>query len=387
MKVLVVHNAYQTRFVGGEDIVVRQEVAALQKQLGKASVFTYQVSNTKARFLPLMWEIWGSRRHFRAIQNCVHHHQIAIVHVHNFFPLLTPSVFQAAKRAGAVVIHTLHNYRWWCLKGDLFQEGKGHCEQCVSKRWAWPGVRYRCYRRSWIQSLVASLAFAWYRLKQYPLAIDAYFALNAQQQEWLQALRLPTKVLLKPNAIRRPKRMVPADKRADCVFVGRLEEAKGIYLLLKAWQSLPFRLHVIGEGPLSRELKQAYSQKNILFHGKLPHHAALRAMARAKYVLCPSLAVETFGLTVAEALSWGTPVIGCEIGTRLEWIIHEESGLLYPPTAAALRKGIQYAMTHPAYERLVKGARARSALFDAEHLTQTQLALYRQCLKEKEEAR
>ncbi|HRE31209.1 MAG TPA: glycosyltransferase, partial [Candidatus Berkiella sp.] len=165
--------------------------------------------------------------------------QIDIVHIHNFFPLLTPSVFAGAKASGAKVIHTLHNFRWWCMAGTLYRENKGNCEQCIGKALALPGILHRCYRNSWLQSSASALAFAWYRLKAYQQHIDAYFALSHFQLQKLLSWLPQQKLFYKPNAIEPATQLCPLTEKKGYLFVGRLEAAKGIEWLLAAWEALP----------------------------------------------------------------------------------------------------------------------------------------------------
>ena len=96
MKVLVVHNRYQSRHIGGEDLVVSREIRGLKARLGESSVFDYQVSNDDIVPTKLLYSIWGNQTHAERIHQMVKTHQIDVVHVHNFFPLLTPAVFQSA---------------------------------------------------------------------------------------------------------------------------------------------------------------------------------------------------------------------------------------------------------------------------------------------------
>jgi hypothetical protein len=127
VKILVVHNQYQSHQVGGEDVVVAKEIAGLTQLLPQNSVFQYVVHNDDIQLSHLAINIWGDTTHADNIKKLVQEHHITLVHVHNFFPLLTPSVFQAAKEAGAMVVHTLHNYRWWCRSGLLYRNDYGHC--------------------------------------------------------------------------------------------------------------------------------------------------------------------------------------------------------------------------------------------------------------------
>src|SRR5438034_940292 len=53
-----------------------------------------------------------------------------IVHVHNTFMMMSPSVFAACREAGVPVIQTLHNYRLFCPAANFVRDGKP-CEECV----------------------------------------------------------------------------------------------------------------------------------------------------------------------------------------------------------------------------------------------------------------
>ena len=70
-----------------------------------------------------------------------------MVHVHNFVPFLSPSVYYACNEAGVPVIQTLHDYRLICPNGLLFRDGKV-CEECVGRSFAWPAIEHACYRGS-----------------------------------------------------------------------------------------------------------------------------------------------------------------------------------------------------------------------------------------------
>lgn len=335
MKVLVVHNDYQSQQIGGEDIVVNREIAGLKTALGEGQVFTYRVSNDTIRIGKLLKRLWGDRDHAKAIQTLIQKNNIDIVHVHNFFPLLTPLVFQAAKEVGATVIHTLHNFRWWCTAGSLYRPSEGHCMQCVNKSWGYPAVVHGCYRGSRLQSLAASVAFFWYHHKRYSDFIDAYFVLTEFQKKKIMECGLVEKLWLKPNPIEQPTtEMYPVTQKKDYLFVGRCEPEKGLSLLLDVWSTLPknFTLHVIGDGPDRTRLEKTYSANNIRFYGNQPQAIVLEKMSKARYFMHSGLAYETFGLTIIEAMAQGTPVIGFNIGTRSELIVDGHNGWLTDPS-------------------------------------------------------
>ncbi len=378
MKILVVHNAYQSHHVGGEDVVVKKEVKALKAALGDNAVFEYYVSNDEIKTLDLVSKLWGNQHHFKKIADLVKLHQIDVVHVHNFFPLLTPTVFAGAKYAGAKVVHTLHNFRWWCSSG-IFYRNQGECEKCIGKTFGWPGVVHKCYRNSFIQSMAANMAFAWYRIKEYAKHIDAYFVLTKFQQQKLQTQLQNAKVFLKPNGIEQPLNNGVVDKK-DYLFVGRLETAKGIDLLLATWKQLPpsFNLKVIGTGENEAALRAHYACDNIRFVGKLEHEQVMQEMRKAKFFVHSSLTYETFGLTLLEALSVGTPVIAIDRGPRSEFIQNGYNGYLSTENNF-LQTLLQTALVND-YETMSANAFESARPFYMNKVIDTQIDYYQQLL-------
>lgn len=383
MKVLVVHNRYQSRHIGGEDLVVSREIRGLKASLGEAAVLDYQVSNDDIRASKLILSLWGDQTHYNNIYRLVKKHNIDIVHVHNFFPLLTPKVFSAAKDAGAKVVHTLHNFRWWCLSGDFYRDEKGMCEACVHQNVAWSAVQHRCYRQSRVQSAVGAAAFSWYRLKDYHRYIDAYFVLTHFQHKKIKSWLPEEKLWLKPNPIDWPNNGEKSEAKQDFLYVGRLEPAKGIIDLLSVWEQLPENmvLNVIGSGE-DDALQRAYPRKNIHFLGKLPHEKTIDYIKKSKYFIHPSLTYETFGLTLVEALAQGTPVIAFDIGPRKEFVQSQVNGWLCDKLT--LKKTILEADHYHDYVTLSKNAHESVKRFSLEAVINKQIKWYEKiCLEER----
>lgn len=380
MKILLIHNFYRSNNIGGEDIVFRQEAAAIKAKLGQDQVFTYAISNDQLNPARLFFSIWFSWIHFFRVYALVRKQRIQIVHAHNFFPILTPSIFLAAKLAGAKTVNTLHNYRFWCISGLLYRDQVGICELCVKRALPMSGIRHRCYRNSALQSLLAQLASSFYRALSFTAWIDVFFVLSEfQKSKAIEFGISKGKIKIKPNAVFIPS-SVPHEKR-DYIYVGRLEEAKGVDLLLQAWATLDssFRLTLIGgQGSRLQELKSIYSQSNISFLGNLPHEQVLEKISASKFLLQTSILYETFGLTVIEAMSVGTPVIAFDLGTRAEMIRDGETGFLCQP--ATLRETIVKADQEKEYSLMSRRARDSALKFDRDRVLEQQISLYQTML-------
>jgi glycosyltransferase involved in cell wall biosynthesis len=330
MKILLIHNTYKSNSIGGEDLVFESEKLALSNNLGEDNVYSYQVYNDKASFFDFVLNVFYSKKSYNTVYNIVKNNDIDIVHIHNFFPLLSVSVFMAAKAAGAKVIHTIHNYRFWCINGMLYQNNYGVCHKCT-QHGVINGVKNKCYRNSMFQSIIATVAFSIYRLLNYDKYIDNYFVLTEFEKEMVTKLGIEEKkLILKPNFVKLYNRKSnEPDCKKDFVFVGRLEYSKGIIELINTWKELgyEYQLTIIGTGPLQSEIEY-FQADNIRYLGKMTNEDTLKIISKSKYLLQTSLWYETFGLTIVEAFSVGTPVIAFNIGTRKDFIINEYNGFL-----------------------------------------------------------
>ncbi|MEY4601586.1 MAG: hypothetical protein RLZZ201_1277, partial [Actinomycetota bacterium] len=85
-----------------------------------------------------------------------------VVHLHNPYPLVSPTVIDDARERGVAVVATIHNFRLECMSGMLFRDG-AICTACEAHRFPWPGVRHGCYRDSYAQSTVMASALAMHR--------------------------------------------------------------------------------------------------------------------------------------------------------------------------------------------------------------------------------
>ena len=380
MKILIIHNKYQSNNIGGEDIVYKNELNALREKLGCENVFCYEVSNDDINKFKLLFEIWFSKKYYKEVRKIIN--DIDIVHVHNFFPLLTPAVFKAAKDSKTKVIHTLHNYRLWCISGILYRDGFGICEICAQKKFSFSGILNRCYRKSLLQSFVAQLAFWFYKLTRAFKNIDYFFVLTNFQKEKIKSLGVDErKIVLKPNSLQMGFDIEA--KKNNYVYVGRLEESKGILKLLEIWDQLDekYILTIVGGGDIEAQLRQKYKKPNIIFKGKCSREETMTIVSHSKYLLQPSLLYETFGLTIIEAMGAGVPVIGYDIGTRSDFIKDGINGFLSGPNE--LKNVIERSYDYGDYDMLSKAAKESAKQYKNEYVIEKQIEIYKNILENK----
>lgn len=344
MRVLIVHNRYRSAAPSGENRVVDQE----SRQLESAGheVLHFERDSDEIDGWPL-WRraalpvlvVWnrGARVELAAV---LRRFAPDVVHVHNTFPLLSPSVLAACKAARVPVVATFHNYKTLCASGDFFRAGQV-CHSCASGS-PMPALRHRCYRSSAAATtpvLVSGLVNrrAWRR------QVSAYVFISAAQRRLLAGLRVPeARSFVKANFVPRV-RMGATAKEAEVVYAGRLDRPKGVPLLLDAWDRYRsvagddrLRLVIVGGGPLDDEVTQwAAARPSVELVGLTDRAECLRRLGRARAAVLPSQWEETFGLVAIEAMAVQTPPIAPAHGSFPELIEHGVDGALFQPGDAA----------------------------------------------------
>ncbi|MCE5974339.1 glycosyltransferase [Sinirhodobacter sp. WL0062] len=327
MKILVLHNAYRQR--GGEDAVVEAEIALLRRaghEVHLHHVSNQQIDGVGARFGALV-RVAHNRDAARQVAGLVRETQAQIVHVHNFFPLLSPAVHGAARQAGAAVVQTLHNYRLLCANAMFLRDGKP-CTDCLEGSRT-TALVHRCYRGS-LPGSATLMAMQRATRGDWQEQIDRFIVLTRFSREIFVRGGLPAdRLFVKPNFVARAD-IPPANAREGALFVGRLSPEKGVASLIAAWRSIPeIPLTVIGSGPLDAALRSA-APGNVTFIGPLPRDAVLQRMAQARLLVFPSIWYEGFPMTLVEAMAAGLPIVAARIGAAAE-IVTPELGALFTP--------------------------------------------------------
>jgi len=383
-RVLVAHAQYRQR--GGEDVVAEQEAALLEEH--GHSVLRYTRDNRdieeNKRFKTALKTIW-SRDTVDGVTKMITEFQPDIVHVHNTFPSMSPSLYWAAARTGTPIVQTLHNFRLLCPQAMLLRNGSV-CENCVGHV-PWQAVVHRCYHQSLAQSAVVAGMLTMHRsLGTYRRKIARYIALNEFCRRKFVEGGLPAnRISVKPNfaALPPPDAKLP---RSGALFVGRLSQEKGIDLLLAALKLLPREfsmpdVRVIGEGP---EYERVNGHPRTHMHGWLQQADLFDAMRASAYLILPSVWYENSPRTLIEAFGCGLPVIASRLGALAELVEHGRTGLLFDPQSPAdLAQTICWAEAHPEAMRAM-GSHARrefEARYTPDRNYSRLIGIYRQTIE------
>ena len=365
MRVLMAHNYYQQ--AGGEDAVVAAEYALLERH--GVEVELYQQHNERIATMPAaqvaMETLWSQRTvsEFGAL---IERFRPDVVHAHNTFPLISPSLYFAAAQHGVPVVQTLHNFRLFCAQA-MFMRDSRVCEDCMGTL-PWRGVLRRCYRGSLTQSAVVVGMQGVHRLLgTYQQRVTRYIALNHFCRDKFVEAGLPAaRMAIKPNFVDLPP--PPLAPRSGALFVGRLSAEKGVATLAEALALAPaVTLDVIGTGPEQHILETLAGAH---LHGWQDPQQIYAQMQAAAYLVMPSIWYENVPRTLVEAYACGLPVIASRLGAMAELVRDGETGLLFEPgNAADLAQKMQWAEAHP--ETMRRMGEAARAEYEASYTPET----------------
>ncbi len=381
MRILVAHNFYQQ--AGGEDTVVDAEISLL-KQHGHA-VEIYGRNNediTLMPRLPLASQTFWSKRTSNDIAGLITNFKPDVIHIHNTFPLISPSIYWAADKASIPVIQTLHNFRLLCPQAMFLRDGKV-CEDCLGHI-PWRGVMHGCYHDSKTQTAVLAGMLSMHKaIGTWHNKVTRYIVLNEFCRQKFIAGGLPEKLIaIKPNFVDAPT--VIETTRKGFLFVGRLSEEKGISTLAAAAKQLSHApICVAGTGPEAALLENIAGLEIL---GNLSSEAIYNKMGQSSALILPSIWYENFPRTLVEAFACGLPVIASRIGALAELIEDGVTGLLFEASNASdLASKMQWALQNPEKMRHM-GQNARTCYqikYAADQNYQQLLEIYKDAINEK----
>lgn len=328
-RILQVHNFYQ--IPGGEDVVVRNEKRLLEEH--GHTVYTYYRTNEELKDqgvlgkLKLPFTAIYSFKTCHEVEEIIRREKIDIVHVHNTLTMVSPSVFYAAFKCHVPVVQTLHNFRMLCPAGSFFRNNI-ICEECVSGGLGC-AVRHKCYRNSRMQTIVSAMILKIHRILGTYRKVNFICLTEFNRNKLLGSGKIvdASRVYIKPNFTFAEGITPSCDHEEEYyLFAGRVEALKGVDIAIKAFEKIPDRqLYIAGAGPLMEEMQEyvkTHEIKNIKFLGYLQKEEMSEKFYHAKAVIMTSQCYEAFAMTIAEAYSYGVPVVAGRVG-NMDGMVNE----------------------------------------------------------------
>lgn len=337
MKILAIHNFHRKGSASGDDQVFKSETALLEEY--GHTVIKYNVCNDEfdnagalgkvASTFGMLW----SFKNYNNVEKIIKQEKPDIVHVHTFFPLLSPSILYAAKRNGCKVVATLHDTRFICPCATSLR-GTELCNKCGDGHYL-RMCKYGCFKGSKLQSLLVAGIFKYHRVRRtFYNQIDKYICLNENQISLLKEIGFDgNKIVKKYNFVPDAQANLKPIKLDDIperyvVFYGRIGEEKGIRILMRIWDEIKdIPLVVMGTGPLEDEFKEwAKNKENVYFLGYTQHEKCLSIVKGSEFVVFPSIWYEGCSMVEIETESLGRGLVATDLGFSVEAIENGVNG-------------------------------------------------------------
>jgi len=335
MRVLIVHNHY--RHHGGEDAVVDSDLEMLRRFGCEARVYErdnseFETSGIGGKLKSSVAMSW-SQRSYDDMRRLIQEFHPDIVHCHNLFYCVTPSVYDACRAENVPVVQSLHNFRPFCCNGLFLRDGQ-ICELCQSGNF-WHGVRYRCLQGNFLRSTLVSWALTRCRQRKAWHQVDRFVvASEFTKEKYVESGFPQEKISIKPHFVDIPQE--PQDQREGyMLFAGRLSEEKGLNVLLAACRLLKdVPIRILGSGPLEHDIRETISLNGldqVEMSGFLENDDFKRVFRSARFLVLPSVCYENFPRVVAEGFAAGLPIVASRLGSMQELVRDGETGFLFNP--------------------------------------------------------
>jgi glycosyltransferase involved in cell wall biosynthesis len=259
--------------------------------------------------------------------------------IHNVFPVGSAAIYPEAQRLGIPVIQYLHNFRPFSVNGYLWAAGK--LAPGGLRKNFFEEIRYGAWQESRLKTFWFAFVLKLMHARGWFRCVRAWIAISDFVRDKMIEAGLPAAdVFTLPYPWRLQNETISSSgDETHYLFLGRLIEAKGVTVLLKAWERLERRfggeaprLLIAGSGPLEEFVRATVENlTTVEFVGQISGEAKRLALAGTRAVIAPSLWWEALGLIAYEAYDYGKPVLAAKSGGLQEIVFHEQTGLLHEP--------------------------------------------------------
>jgi len=349
MKILLVNKFFYPK--GGTEIIMFEQERLLRNKGHQVAYFSmkdkrnqpseydkYFVSNVDLNKPIFSW--FGIKTIFRMIYSfeakrnfkmILKNFQPDLIHYHNIYHQISPSILKIGKKTGVPGVMTLHDYKLICPNYLLYNHFKQEvCEKCKKRKFYQPIIQ-KCFKNSRMAGAVIGFETAFHKfLKIYEKNIDLFIAPSEfTRKKFIEWGWDENKIKKLEHFIDKDRFAPKYEYKNYIIAYGRLELAKGYGELIETMRTLPdIKLKIIGSGTDEDKIKKmAKNMKNIEFIPHLGWSALIEEVHGARLVLNLSKYYETFGLTVLEAMALGKVVVCYGRGAIEELVLDEQTGI------------------------------------------------------------
>lgn len=326
MRILYAHSSY--RIPGGEDRHVRDQVELVSRahDVELIAASNADLPDTATTAIRMMY----SREKKHEVLETIDRFAPEVVHIHNAYPSLGPSVILAAHERGIPIVMTVHNLRLRCPNGFMFTQGS-LCRRCESGMYA-NAIFHACFPTRKQASAYAGALWIHRFVMRLEHRVSRFIAPSDFMRKRLLDWRIaPERVETIRHFTHGIRTSMVGPVGTYGMFVGRLSMEKGVDVLLRALRRAgdpPFR--IVGDGPARPALERRaheLSLRNTTFMGWLARDALAELVKGARYLAVPSVWEENAPLVALEALAAGCPLIVSDIGGLPE-LVEDGAGVV-----------------------------------------------------------
>ena len=258
-----------------------------------------------------------------------------LVHLHNIYHQIAPSILLEMKKRRLPVVATVHNYHLIAPNHLLFHDNR-ICEATHRHKY-YEAVLDRCIKNSYLASFIeAAEKYLRYLLPWEISLTDIFIAPSKFLQKKLLSYGIPAeKVEYLANFVDTAAYSPDYSAGGNILYFGRLAPEKGLSQLLQVMSRLPeIRLDIVGGGSCEKQLiaeANRLNLSNVSFLGFKEGSQLKEILKKSRFTVLPSLWYEIAPLSVLESFASGKPVIATETGGIPEMVRNGENGLLVEP--------------------------------------------------------
>lgn len=274
-----------------------------------------------------------------------------VVYVIQYHNKISPSILDAAKEMGVPVVHRISDFQYICPNALFYNGQKGICEDCM-KGGSWHCIKYKCVLNSYVYSAIKLAAKIFHDTMHVTNKVNAFVVPSSFTLGKLGEYGIPSSKLHHiPTFFNLKEDNPDVEYQPFILFMGRIEQAKGLMTLVKAFVNTDYHLKIIGfsNDGYEDELKKYLlgKQHHIEWLGRMSFEDIIPYLKICLCTIVPSEWYDNFPNVILESFAYKKAVIATQIGSLPELVRNGETGLTFRyADVMDLRDKIDYLFHH-----------------------------------------